>query len=1785
MKTGMKKLFNRIIAFMVLIIFLSINLPIYAVTTKSSVVTGTVWDKAMHFIIRHWHAVPDPDAYVEAEDGDHSYFVIVEGYIVPNGDEYDFYFVDRQTGERIEVSSADILKTPYVDAINKRTGTVRMPVNIISDSDGNPLEKFSGFSVSAGHEAVNSGSSGDNIVISYKPDVHVVKTHIFYSNKSMLVYGSGPDDAVFGTAEGQTDPEQDTTYLYTYINDIVKDDVTYYAGDIVRGTDGNPIADATSLPEDLKVGIDVRRTKLYSTIEGLHTDKTVTALGDGRTFNIDLESWYSGAPMANVGLVLDASGSMAFASNGLKPINVNELPIEEEKKQQLLDKRLQAENYPETQPTESDWLNTIFLTPEEVSLILNPYNMDNSRLSSSDYSYFVYDKRSSVQEYVALSYWDGTIKDTNDSIIGYYPFEKGPAINNSDRDWLKNVVSKDGAEATLVNQIQIKDLQADTQSDEPESEEVNSDLEMESSNTSNIQPTNVETVESVNSTQTVEETIDNNSKTEQSNNSEKVEEKESTNENTTTKTKNEQTISGNLTTSIFQIDEVNSNENKTSNELENNTITNSVVQTEETNTLNTNEVNNENSEITNQEENNMQETNGVINEQNANVLENNDLIMNETRLYSLLANEDIFIRFTDALLPDDWTQDKRLSFTTDKGLNILDPKVEEGENGVGILLDAHPTSIDNFTVSFKITKDTKTADQKNAQNYVDILYIGEKENTETSKCYRLVRDGRQEGAVSPGSSNNDKRLRGYNSDAFHNKVTDITDVLNNTNSHTVTLVFRNGNLTSYLDGEVANSGNTTTNNETPVELTGDNIILYGFDNDYNGATLFVDDVIVFDKALDPTEITSINNIINGEKLKNYIIYNQTNIDEPIGFIDGDYIGLSGGIPGWYYVNYDADPEYYFNPNLQSEKHYFGILENTENYIYTDKAPINTGIEETPADTGFTYDPSTTTSVQFYIDANGYLRCFYAGGTYSKKEDKHGVSYVYEKDDMDYVKVELLQRAIGNFVTLLDEVSPSSQISAVRFSTPEFTDEVLDKLVLLDWTNNPSEAQGMMSLNRGTGGTIEGTMSTPAVQNREKGGIMQYNYGLTGGTATYTGLKAFYNNLYGRTEPSASKYLIIFTDGKDSCEETERLQAVDIANTLKADGYTIMAVLLAGGSVKYDESPESEYGQAKEFLMRLVGTDDTEEDKSEFFFSTSETSEGLDSLTQIFSENVISKITYNLLNYTVKDYIDPRFDLISAENKIYNLRQNGSVIIKNQEGLALETKDISTEPITVTLSEDYSVDDTARKAKLNYDKTNNMYYLTWEKQTIPGCTINAEKLPVWNARVTVRAKDDFIGGNTVLTNGNSEKMNLVYSEKDLTYSSGPNDYKLTDENKYPSKGFPRVAVNVSRDEGEFNDSQIIYMGETINKEKLSGDLFDKTYDSFLGSYKYHYMEYLERYGKIDGKSLEDYKKEIYENGKITVPYYYISDKDETAQTGTEKHENELFGYIEYSLASIVEKDAPDDGLIEDKLPRKLVVKATYKPLQDNEGDTNRISEIQKLVDDDYYKYSQTYKQSVDATIENEELVTGNFELNEVSGQIALKLVLTPDVQTLIGDNELIYQIELLRTYQGTKQEKVGTFKAEYRKSDSHTPDENGNITIIATIDYEEPYMNTYGLPIGTYTLKNPTETYKENLKFDLPIIVKEPSEYTKDLFTICEDDENPQEHIASLGDNKIVLGDTENKAKVYTDYRYGLLEITPVTHFELPSTGGSSLIILEVVAVLITILGFGIQLEDVDKRKK
>ena len=59
-----------------------------------------------------------------------------------------------------------------------------------------------------------------------------------------------------------------------------------------------------NLEQDTKT--DDSGNKIYNTNYGLHTDKTVSkAYSDGRTFDLDLESWYIGEKPVDVGLVLD----------------------------------------------------------------------------------------------------------------------------------------------------------------------------------------------------------------------------------------------------------------------------------------------------------------------------------------------------------------------------------------------------------------------------------------------------------------------------------------------------------------------------------------------------------------------------------------------------------------------------------------------------------------------------------------------------------------------------------------------------------------------------------------------------------------------------------------------------------------------------------------------------------------------------------------------------------------------------------------------------------------------------------------------------------------------------------------------------------------------------------------------------------------------------------------------------------------------------------------------------------------------------------------------------------------------------------------------------------------------------------------------------------------------------------------------------------------------------------------------------------------------------------------
>lgn len=1513
-----------------------------------------------------------------------------------------------------------MINSDYIEEINEVSGTITFKANPLS-SDGTPLESFSAFSITSGHRAVDLQSENQKVVISFLPYVHLVKIHSFYVNESITVVGSGTDDAVFGESSIQTDPEQDTAWVYTYIETIDEDHV---AGKIVRNEEGDPIYNEEDLPEDLKE--KVKLTKIYSTLEGLHTDKTATKVtDDSRKFTIDLESWFAGAKPANVGLLLDASGSMIFTSDPLRPININnteDVDLTPEQKEQLLSKTLSTERY-DSNPENDVWEQDIFLTQEEVNWILNPNNTDDNPLSDSAYNYFVFNESDEVKEYAPLGYWDGSLEDDiYDSIIGYYEFEHGD-YSDSRRDWLKNSIN--GREASVVTQINCSEL-----------------------------------------------------------------------------------------------------------------------------------------------------------------------------------DEADDISFKKADTPTEWSTDHRLSMKKDKGLTVKDlDKATDVEEGLGVLLDVKP-STDSFTISFSVerTNETEPGSGTTSQNYVDLVYVGPLENIKTSEYYRAIRDGSCEGSVAGGTSNSKGRLKGYqNNLSASTQVTNINSVFD-ARKHVITLVFDDGKITSYSDGAVVDS-------EQPLNLTDNYIVITGFDHDYDGSDIYIDDVCVFDVALSESDVKKISEYTSGTLTlkKEYLAYNRYR--EKIALVNNSFIdSLKGGMDGWYYINHDSQWEtHYFMDGIETSKTLWGITHSTsEDITYTDSFTVPTGVDAELANTGYTYQPNKNSPSLFYIDENGYLCCFFTRGTH---QNQTGTSFVYKKDDEEYIKVEALQRAIGSFASRLDEASPNSQVSAVRYNLDVSTD--YDKFVLLDWTTSPSAIQSMMSLNYGTKGTVNGTLSNPEAPNSD--GIMQYNYGITGGTTTYVGFKAFNDVLKDRVNPDSNKFLIVFTDGKDTSTPDQQEEIITMAEELKNNGYTIMAVMLTGGTIEFSLDPSSEYQTAKTFILSFIGkSDSTDEEKEKYFFSTAELEDAsdevgdsketntIDTLTEIFTNDLLEQIADNLNSYSVQDYIDPRFNLISYRGREYKLDADGIVTIVNVDGTTYARYNLSTgltlenppaginlKPVkdnkdkyylSVTLSTDIDVDATATTARLYFDADNNMYYLKWVDQTIPGCVPDVKKLSVWNARFTIKAKDDFIGGNAVLTNGNKDNMNWVYSEDDERPSSGIDDYLRVEEtNELLSKGFPRVTVNVPPFVSEEEESQTIYMGETLSYETIKQNILEQSRNSTENKNILYYWEYFDRYAKRYGETADYYVNQILTNGSIKIPYYYLPNDSDTNLTGKAEHEGDSLGYLEYKI----EQFGPTDGEIHDLEDRQLKLTVSFIP----ETVENRSSSNDELVKDQYYKWKMTYKPSVGDEQKQETVLVNEHKIDVVSGEIALKVVFDKELKEIIEGKEIKYEIGLYREYNG-EEEKVGIFEATYNGIEDIPTDSDGNYILTANIKYLKPYMEENGLPLGKYTVKEPTITASPSyIKYDEIDIVGSKEEYLPDLFKLGTGRATPQEYLGVFEDNtNIILGDDESGTP-NIDNRFGIFEIKPIAAFEMPLSGSSSLIMLYIVIMVCIITAIVLQQSVKPKNKK
>ena len=236
-----------------------------------------------------------------------------------------------------------------------------------------------------------------------------------------------------------------------------------------------------------------------------------------------------------------------------------------------------------------------------------------------------------------------------------------------------------------------------------------------------------------------------------------------------------------------------------------------------------------------------------------------------------------------------------------------------------------------------------------------------------------------------------------------------------------------------------------------------------------------------------------------------------------------------------------------------------------------------------------------------------------------------------------------------------------------------------------------------------------------------------------------------------------------------------------------------------------------------------------------------TADSIDSLYRIFNS-----ITDNMpvsITATITDVIDSRFELTTGEKE--RLEGRGATVTEN-------------------------------------DGTTTV---TWTNTTVTSKTGNT---PGWHETIEIKAKDDFIGGNMIPTNGPASGITVG------------------DNTKY----FPQPSVNVKLLTPSIGDKEITYYkGDTIESSKFSGEL--------LGTYKMTELDTTTAVEKGIPKLTEEQLTKLKKGTKVEVPYSYTNSNTDIEGTfvyeyKNTKHdtENTTVNSLEDHTATIVGKDVEE-----------------------------------------------------------------------------------------------------------------------------------------------------------------------------------------------------------------------------------------------------------------------------------
>lgn len=268
----------------------------------------------------------------------------------------------------------------------------------------------------------------------------------------------------------------------------------------------------------------------------------------------------------------------------------------------------------------------------------------------------------------------------------------------------------------------------------------------------------------------------------------------------------------------------------------------------------------------------------------------------------------------------------------------------------------------------------------------------------------------------------------------------------------------------------------------------------------------------------------------------------------------------------------------------------------------------------------------------------------------------------------------------------------------------------------------------------------------------------------GGTSPQEGLEKAKEQLNSVKDDSLPKNIILFTDGAPSKKQDTK-DTETIIGTLKKEA-TIFTVALGSenNTVPGSDKTNIEW-------MKDLATDE------KHAFSASDSSK-LGSIFQTINETITQNI--DIENATITDVIDPRFVVVDDDNNVITKErlqkaEKQEIKLKNGGVVSLDAK--------------------------------GNQVVTWSEQTIKHSSSNGNSItPGWSNTITVKAKDEYIGGNNIPTNISPDsKITTGYGEAIL----------------------PQPKVNVKADLLVNNTERTIFLGEnTPYSDALLKELFDK-----------------------------------------------------------------------------------------------------------------------------------------------------------------------------------------------------------------------------------------------------------------------------------------------------------------------------------------------------------------------